>query len=209
MGNKIKRCVIISGAPENEISYYNDYISDSFVISADSGYDKCVRLGITPNLIIGDFDSSSEPHTDIEKIVLPVQKDDTDTFFSVKQAVERGFNDIIILGGIGSRVDHTYANILCLNYCFERNVKCSLINKNNRISVISGENIISRGIYKCFSLYPLFDKCEGVSIKNADYPLDNACVLPSEQFMQSNAFKGDTASVSVKKGKLLLIMSND
>ncbi|MGN1123599.1 MAG: thiamine diphosphokinase [Eubacterium sp.] len=209
MGNEVKKCLIISGAPENEISYYNDFTSNRFVISADSGYEKCQRLGIIPNLIIGDFDSSSEPQTDIEKIVLPIQKDDTDTFFAVKQAIGRGFNDIIILGGIGSRIDHTYANILCLNYCFERNISCSLVNTHNCISIISGNNIIRRGNYKYFSLFPLFDKCEGISINNAEYPLENACVFPSEQFMQSNAFIADTAQINVKSGKLLLILSND
>ena len=133
MGKEIKKCLIISGAPESEIEYYNDYLDGRFVISADSGYNKCTKLGIKPDLIIGDFDSSDVPDTDIKTIILPVRKDDTDTFFAVKYAIKQGFNDLVILGGIGSRFDHTYCNVLALNYCFERNVKAVLINKNNKI----------------------------------------------------------------------------
>lgn len=111
MGKEIKKCLIISGAPESEIEYYNDYVDGRFVISADSGYNKCKKLGIKPDLIIGDFDSSDVPDTDIKTIILPVRKDDTDTFFAVKYAIKQGFNDLVILGGIGSRFDHTYCNV--------------------------------------------------------------------------------------------------
>ena len=136
MGKEIKKCLIISGAPESEIEYYNDYVDGRFVISADSGYSKCAKLGIKPDLIIGDFDSSDVPDTAIKTIILPVRKDDTDTFFAVKYAIKQGFNDLVIFGGIGSRFDHTYCNVLALNYCFERNVKAVLINKNNKIELL-------------------------------------------------------------------------
>ena len=130
MGKEIKKCLIISGAPESEIEYYNDYVDGRFVISADSGYNKCKKLGIKPDLIIGDFDSSD------------VRKDDTDTFFAVKYAIKQGFNDLVILGGIGSRFDHTYCNVLALNYCFERNVKAVLINKNNKIELLDKKAVM-------------------------------------------------------------------
>ena len=136
MGKEIKKCLIITGAPENDIDYYKNYTDGRFIISADSGYQKCVKLNIKPNLIIGDFDSSTKPDTDIETIVLPVRKDDTDTLAAVKEAIKRGYNDIIILGGIGNRFDHTYNNVLVLNFCFDRNIKASLINKHNKIEII-------------------------------------------------------------------------
>lgn len=115
MGKEIKKCLIITGAPEDDIDYYKHYIDGRFIIGADSGYQKCVKLNIKPNLIIGDFDSSKKPDTDIETIVLPVRKDDTDTLSAVKEAIKRGYNDIIILGGIGNRFDHTYNNVLVLS----------------------------------------------------------------------------------------------
>ena len=66
--------MIITGAPEDDIDYYKHYIDGRFIIAADSGYQKCVKLNIKPNLIIGDFDSSTKPDTDIETIILPVRR---------------------------------------------------------------------------------------------------------------------------------------
>ena len=74
MEKEIKKCLIITGAPEDDIDYYKHYIDGRFIIGADSGYKKCVKLNIKPNLIIGDFDSSTKPDTDIETIVLPVRR---------------------------------------------------------------------------------------------------------------------------------------
>ncbi|MCH5321651.1 MAG: thiamine diphosphokinase [Eubacterium sp.] len=209
MGTEIKKCAIISGAPESDLSYYKKYLDDRYVICADSGYKKCDLLEITPDLIIGDFDSSPKPDVNCEIIELNVRKDDTDTFHCVKEAIDRGYNDIVILGGIGSRIDHTYSNILSVNFCFERNVKCSLINEKNNITIVSGETVIKRGEYEYFSLFAFFEKCTGLSIAGAEYDLDNVEIKPSSQFTQSNAFKNDEVKIKIKTGKIILIMSND
>lgn len=209
MGKELKSCIIISGAPEDDIDYYNRYINDGFVICADSGYLKCLKAGVTPNLIIGDFDSSKKPDTNIETIILPVRKDDTDTFFAVKEAQKRGFDDIIILGGIGSRIDHTYANILSVNYCVDKNIKCRLVNKNNCISIVNGDVIISNQYYKYFSLYALFDDCKGLTIKGSQFDVDDITLKPFEQFAQSNSFNKNDVEILINEGKLLLIQSND
>ncbi|MCC8074314.1 MAG: thiamine diphosphokinase [Clostridiales bacterium] len=209
MGTKIKSCVIISGAPESDIDYIKNYIDDSYIIAADSGYEKCQRLGINPDLIVGDFDSSNKPDADCEIITLQVRKDDTDTFHCVRIAVERGFNDITVLGGIGSRVDHTYSNILSLVYCDEHGVNSKLVNPDNCVSIIKKKTVVKKSNYKYFSLFALFEKCEGVSIEGAEYNLNNESILPSDQFTQSNAFKDGEVTISLKSGKLILIQSND
>ncbi len=208
MANKVK-CVIISGAPENDLSYYFKYLTDSYIICADSGYLKCQSLNITPNLIVGDFDSAPAPVIDCEIITLNRRKDDTDTFHCIKLAAERGYNDIIILGGIGDRFDHTYSNLLSLVYCYDRNIKCALVNAKNYIIVESGEITLAKSEYKYFSLFALFEKCEGLSIKGAEYELDNVELEPFSQLTQSNAFKNETVCITIKKGKIILILSND
>ena len=208
MADKMK-CVIVSGAPETDLEYMKEYIDNSYIICADSGYKKCRKLGITPNLIIGDFDSADKPDMNCEVIALDVRKDDTDTFSCVKAAVRKGFDELVIIGGIGSRLDHTYSNILCVNYCFENNVKCTLVNSNNMLSIISGNNIIEKNGYKYFSVFPLFGECRGLTIENAEYNLNDVNILPSEQYTQSNEFAGNSVRINIREGKILLILSND
>ncbi len=209
MGKKVRKCLIVSGAPEEDIEYYKKYTDDRFIITADSGYRKCIKLNIKPDLIIGDFDSSKKPETDIETIVLPVRKDDTDTFFAVKEAIKRGFDDIIILGGIGNRFDHTYCNVLALNYCYDRNVKAVLINKHNKIEILKKEFSFYKDNYNSFSLYALFDSCTGLTSRGTQYDLTDYTLTPDCPLAQSNSFKSDNVMINYKSGKLLLILSND
>lgn len=209
MGNEIKKCAIISGALEDNLSYYSKYLDNRFIICADSGYKKCLRFGTLPDLIIGDFDSSDRPDIDCELVILNPRKDYTDTFHCVMEAVNRGYNDIVILGGIGSRIDHTYSNIMSVVYCFDKNINCSLVNEKNELTVISGETTVKKGDFKYFSLFALFEKCEGLSIIGAEYELDHVDIEPSCQLTQSNEFKNDEVKIIIEKGRIILIFSND
>lgn len=209
MGTQVKKCAIISGAPEDNLSYYSKYLNDRFIICADSGYKKCLRYGASPDLIIGDFDSSDKPDINCELVILNPRKDYTDTFHCVMEAVSRGYNDIVILGGIGSRIDHTYANIMSVVYCAERNIRCHLVNEKNELTIVSGEIVIEKGDFKYFSLFALFEKCEGLSIIGAEYDLDCVNVEPSCQITLSNEFKDDEVKITIEKGKIILIFSND
>ena len=88
----MKRCVIIGGAPIADYEKIKEYLrADDFYICCDCGLDHAEGLGITPDLIVGDFDSHKKPETDIETITLPREKDDTDTYFAAKEGIRRGF----------------------------------------------------------------------------------------------------------------------
>ena len=148
-----------------------------------------------------------------EIIRLEVEKDSTDTFAAVKYAVVKGYTQITVLGAIGSRADHTYSNILCLDYCRKRGVKCTIVNKSNRISLIEGEGTVNRD-YQWFSLFAFLGDCEGVQIEGAHYTAgfygaDKLNIKLGDQFGQSNYVEGEFAKITCEKGTLLLIESND
>ena len=85
---------------------------DDLIIAADAGYRTCQNIGITPNILLGDFDSMPAPETTAHTIHLPVEKDDTDTLAAVRVALEHGCEEVHIYGGTGgSRLDHTLANL--------------------------------------------------------------------------------------------------
>ena len=69
MGTEIKRCLIVSGAPEADIAYIKPLLPGAFVVAADSGYQKCRRMGAEPDIVVGDFDSSPVPEHTKELIV--------------------------------------------------------------------------------------------------------------------------------------------
>lgn len=214
MGTQIKKCTIISGAPDNDIEFLKDNIDEnSYIICADSGYKNCIKAGFTPDLIIGDFDSSEKPNIDCEIITLEVEKAFTDSFHCVMEAVEKGCNEIQIFCAIGSRMDHTYSNILSLNYCQKHNVKCCIVNRKNRISLIKDKGIINKD-YDNFSLFAYLSDCKNVRIKGAYYTAgfynkDSIDINLSDQFAQSNYVSEDFAEITLDSGTLLLIESND
>lgn len=208
---KINKCIIISGAPESNLDYMLSYISENcFVIAADSGYLKLNTLKVEPDLLIGDFDSSKNPSVKCEKIILPSEKNDTDTLFCVKEAINRGFNDITILGGIGSRVDHTYSNILCSSYALYNGAELCIINNKNKIFAFRGKCTLKKSDgYKFFSLFSFGGKSCGITVKGAKYPLNNADLKPFSSLGQSNEFINNVVNIEVKEGTLLVILSND
>ncbi|MDE6723712.1 MAG: thiamine diphosphokinase [Eubacterium sp.] len=210
MGNKKTKCIIVSGAPDDDFDFLKEKLNDeSYIIAADSGYLKCIKVGAVPDLIIGDFDSSPLPEMDTEIMKLPAEKDDTDTFFCVKKAIGLGFKEIEILCAIGNRADHNYSNMLCLEHCRRNGVKCSIVNRRNKLQLVDNEIMIDDSEYQYFSLFAFLGDVFGLSIKGAYYELDHVDLKPYEQYAQSNCFKEEPVKISVKKGTILLIQSND
>ncbi len=201
------RCVIVGGADIADYNEIKSYIkSDDYLIFCDSGLKHANELGVSPSLIIGDFDSHEKPDSDIETIVLPCEKDDTDTVFAVKEAVKRGFEDYLLIGVAGNRLDHTFVNISILNYLFENGKNGIIVDDFSEMEVVGKETAFVNDTFSYFSLVNMFGISEGVTIKNAKYTLENAVITSEYQYATSNeVIKGKTAEITVDNGKLLLI----
>ena len=213
MADKIK-CSIVSGAPNDCAEFLKSNIDkDSFIIAADSGYLHLIKAEIKPDLIIADFDSCEKPEIDCEILTYPWEKSYTDTFNCVRYAVEKGFNDISIYNAIGSRFDHTYANVLCLDYCRKNGVKCRIVDEHNRLTLIRGEYTFEKD-YDYFSLIAFLGDCKGVKIEGAHfspewYGNDEMDIYESEQTAFCNFIENEKCTISVKEGTLLLAESRD
>ena len=104
-----KLCLIVSGgafAPLPE-----DLRAPDFVIACDRGWQYAARLGVTPDLIVGDFDSAAAPRAGAPVERLPTRKDDTDTMYAARRATELGYRNVAVCCAFGGRLDHTLANI--------------------------------------------------------------------------------------------------
>ena len=201
------RCVIVGGADINNYGFIRDQLcADDYVVFCDSGLKHLEPLQVTPNLIVGDFDSHEDPHLEVETIVLPCEKDDTDTVYAVKEAIRRGFDQFLLIGVVGARLDHTLGNVSILLYLDSLGKKGCIIDDYSEMEIISDKSVSISDDYSFFSLLNITGCAKGITITGAKYPLTDAEISCEYQYGVSNeVLPGNAATVSVKQGKLLLI----
>lgn len=203
----MNRCVIVGGADINNYAYIRSCLhKDDFMVFCDSGLKHLEALTVCPNLIVGDFDSHENPMLDVETIVLPCEKDDTDTVFAVKEAIKRGYDDFLLIGVVGARLDHTLGNVSILLHLDSLRMKGYIIDDYSEMEIVSENPVYISDQYAFFSLLNISGCAKGISITGAKYPLEDAGIACEYQYGISNeVLPGETAMVSVKYGKLLLI----
>lgn len=202
-----RRCVIIGGAGIRDYQAIWEYLDpDDFNIFCDSGLSHQEALGVKPHLIVGDFDSHEDPHLNVETIVLPREKDDTDTVYAVKEAVRRGFDDFLLLGVAGGRLDHTLGNLSILLSLHAQGKRALLVDDWSEMEVVGREPAYIDGCFPFFSLLNISGTARGITIEDAKYPLRDAEIPCTYQYGVSNeVLPGRRARVSVGEGELLLI----
>ena len=203
------RCIIISGGvfgpvPEKQ--------PGDFIIACDRGYVYCERLGLTPDLFIGDFDSYSgavAPGVAVE-LLIP-EKDDTDTESAIRLAIRRGAECITLLGATGTRLDHVLGNIELLGIGLKAGIPIQICDAHNRICMIDRGMTLARkeqfGTY--VSLIPYTECVEHLTLKGFKYPLTDACLRGFCSLGVSNEIVADTAEISFESGILLVVESKD
>ena len=203
----MERCVIVGGADIKNYGFIREKLcADDYVVFCDSGLKHLEQLQAKPSLIVGDFDSHENPHLDVETIVLPCEKDDTDTVFAVKEAIKRGFVDFLLIGVVGARLDHTLGNVSILLYLDSLGKKGTIIDDYSEMEIVSDKPASITDDYSFFSLLNITGCAKEITITGAKYPLDGAEISCEYQYGISNeVLPGKTAVVSVKCGKLLLL----
>ncbi len=202
-----KRCVIIAGAQILDYERIKGYLrEDDCFIFCDSGLFHMQALGVCANLIVGDFDSHERPCLDTETIVLPCEKDDTDTVFAVKEALRRGYGDFLIIGAVGGRLDHSLGNVSILLKLHRMGISAVIVDDYSEMQIVSENAVFIDDSFAYFSLLNISGRAEGITVENAKYPLDGAQITCEYQYGISNeVIKGKKAKVSVSGGELLLI----
>lgn len=186
--------------------------ADDLRIAADSGYNNAQKLGERIDILIGDFDSIGqvphEPSLEIRQV--PAEKDLTDTQIAVEIALGKGADQIILIGGLGGRLDHAISSLCILEDLFERGVPAYFTDGQNRAHYIKATSfLIARSAYKYLSLIAADPVVKGVTVEGCKYPLKNAKIARRLQFAVSNEITENAALVSCKKGGLFLIESRD
>lgn len=211
-----KHAVIISNGNIGSYESYKKYLDGAdLIICADGGAHHARSLGVMPHLLIGDFDSVSPDDlkhfkdAGVEIVEFPVEKDMTDTELAVEIAMERGYRKVVIIGGTGTRLDHTLSNIFLLKKLFDAGAKGIVVDGHNEVMLVDHKVILEREENTKVTLLPLSEKAEGITTKGLYYPLNNAQIQFGSSLGVSNEFIGDTAEISLTRGLLLVIKARD
>lgn len=158
------------------------------IIAVDRGYELLLKDNIRPNYLLGDFDSIKKNITidsNIEIIKYPSEKSMTDMELAIEKSIELKSSFVVILGGTGSRLDHTFINVLLLKKLLENNIEGKIIDDNNEALLIDGNKKIEKCDFKYLSIVPLFNNTI-ISIRGVKYPLNNKKVSYGSSLCISN-----------------------
>ena len=179
--------------------------NEDLVIAADGGLKHTESLGLTPDVILGDFDSLGFVPAGAE--VFPVEKDDTDAMLAIRCGLDRGCRRFVIYGGLdGERLDHTLANFQALQYLADHEAVGYLVGRRYLATVVkNGKLSFPAGAEGILSVFCLGPDAKEVTLAGLKYPLENGSLSSGFPLGVSNHFMGEKTEISVKNGSLLVL----
>ncbi len=212
----MKSVIVCGGGSVSDYASLHRYFEGAgLVICADSGARHLRNLNIEPDVLIGDFDSISSKDYDayinagVETVQYPAEKDMTDAQLALELAVEKGCREIVLLGALGTRLDHSMANVFLLKRLLDAGIKGMIADERNEAVLIDKSICIKREQGMKVSLIPVTGAARGVTTQGLYYPLTDATLELGSTWGVSNEFSEETACVTLKEGLLLVIKSRD
>lgn len=212
----MSKAVVISGGSISDYDIIKNLICDcEFIVCADSGSLHCDKLGLFADVIVGDFDSAAIEYVKslscakkADFVALNPVKDDTDTEFAIDYAVSKGYKYIYIVAGIGTRFDHSLANVFLMEKYYDQGVKVVIINENNTLQLVKNATAyFEKNSRKYVSVLPL----ETVSVTNFGfkYPLCEEFLYRNSSRGISNELINHQGYITVKNGAAVIAETND
>lgn len=205
-----KRAVLLSAVPVTDAMAAYLRPGD-YLVACDAGYRNAARLGVTPDLIVGDFDSAPQPPVSADKtIVLPHVKDDTDTHYAARCLLERGMDEVVMLGALGgARLEHTFANLATALYLAKQGVRVLLANERSELYILcpGAPLTLEKNNWMYLSVFPLDGPLTGVDLSGVYYPLQNATLTPDYPLGVSNEFTAPAATLRCADGYGLVVLT--
>ena len=197
-----KRCIIVGGG-DFEPNLLPVRGTDDLLIAADSGYAALEKIGVKPDICIGDFDSLGYEPASCESLRLPVEKDDTDMVAAARLGMERGYKHFVFLGVLGGeRFSHSIAAVQTLGWLLKQGARGEILDRHCRVVAVSDKitwPASARGSVSVFALGGTAEvSMEGLKYSVCHHELD---IFP---LGVSNSFCGGDAEITVREGTLLL-----
>lgn len=209
MAAEKQKCMIIGASPILDGRVFQEFgPKDYFVICADGGYETALKLGLVPDLVVGDFDSAQKrPPASLRTLVLPVEKDVTDTMFAALKGLAKGLRDFVLLGCLGGpRFDHSLASIETLLYLRDHGAWGFLADERTKVFLLREEKLrITKLKGATVSVFPYGCPTCTVSYTGLQYPLTRGSLTVGGLLMGvSNSIVSDDAEIKVHSGTALV-----
>ena len=197
------KCIIFCAADFHGL--IEPLAQDDYIIAADGGLAHVKKAGLTPNAILGDFDSLG--YTPTGSTVFPVEKDDTDAMLAVRKGLELGYKEFYLYGSLdGPRLDHTVANFQTLQFLSDHGASGYLIGKDYMVTVLkNGALRFPAGCTGIFSVFCMGRDAKGVTIQGGKYDAENVTLSAGFPLGVSNHFEGAEVRICVEDGSLLIL----
>lgn len=216
----MNECLILTGGPM-DLSFAGSCLKGkqfSRIIAVDAGMEAALALGLTPDIIVGDFDTVSPAalahFRAQEHIVWDVhrpEKDETDTELALRRALALGCERALMLGATGGRLDHLIGNIHLLYPCLQKGMETVILDPQNRVYLIDGPRTFRReelwGTY--LSFLPLTETVKGLTLRGFRYPLTDREISIGTSLCISNELTGEEGTLDLREGVLIVVESRD
>lgn len=209
------RAVIIANGPLKDAQDARRVIQEGdLLIAADGGARHCLNLGLTPDILIGDFDSLNQDElanlqaTGVQVIRHPAKKDYTDLELAVRHAVSLDLIEILVIGALGARWDQTIANILLPVNDDLSGIRMRMIDGAQEVTLMRDEDqlILNGQAGDILSLIPFGGDALGVTTQGLEYALDSETLYFGATRGISNVLLNKTVTIELKAGYLLCIL---
>jgi len=205
----LKKCIILAnGKPprKNIITFFQKKGYDT-LICADGGANSALKLGLTPDYIIGDLDSSDEAVLKIFKtnstIIHYNRQNDTDVEKCLKFAIKNKYKEALLVGVTGNRLDHTFCNLGIVLKFFNQ-INISLIAENSFLKAYKGKLKLQTFPGEIISLYG-FDRKTKITSQGLKYPLKNISLPFGEKESTSNIATSNLLHLTISNGVIFVI----
>ncbi len=216
----MKRALILAGGALN-LEFAKHYIKNQSydcLIAVDNGLKYVDLLNLLPDVIVGDFDTASselvakyQEKERTKKIQLVPIKDETDTESAVDYCIDLGYDEVVFLGAMGGRFDHTMANLHMLYRLLQHQIQGVLVDEQNIIRLLNHSITIEKSKLSAnyISFLPFMEQVEGLSLKGFLYPLDKYTLKPGRSIGISNVAVEEICEITFEKGILIMIEAHD
>ena len=205
------RCIIIAPLYRGEEREWLTPREGDLLMCADGGWAAAVRHGLTPSVLVGDFDSMPEIDASAAEVIrLPVHKDDTDMVACLREGRQRGYRSFILAGCLGGRFDHAISNLQCLYDCALRGEEAWMCDGQNRVTVLlPGSYTLPAMPGRRLSLLAFTPEARGVTLTGTEWPLTGATLSCRHPLGCSNEFRAAQATLSFDEGALIVAYCED